>query len=297
MQDYPHNNPQPDYQYTQLQPEYAQNDQSQYNIGPRKVTFFTLIAKTFLGLVGGTIGSVILLLIFLAAASILQPVLSPTSADPEQISPIFMVIIMAMIFATSLVASLLTPYLLSLTERERYTKIVSSLYQIFIFNIVIFGFTAPIFLTTSTANIEFTAYAAGLHVIFVATASALIMEIVNDPHYPIMGVYTSLLGILVTTAVNLFIFQLMGNTTVILFAVMPITWGSIGFFQAALASIYNWYFQNYGNDFLAASTSYGADYISEEVNTPEAPSNDAYNTEGFEDDEPGDKAGSDFLRS
>lgn len=256
--------------------------------GPRQVELFTVFAKVFLGLCGGGVGSVVLLLIFLATSSVLQPVLSPVNTTQEQVNPIFIVILMAMIFATSLISSILSPLLLSYTERQRYPKIITSIYQIFIINLVIFAFTAPVYLTTSTSSIEFTAYAAGLQIVLVATAASLIMEIVNDLRYPLLGVYSSLIGILVATAANLFVYQFLKSTTVLLFMALPLTWASIGFFQAALAMIYNWYYMTWGNDFLASTTTYGTEYAGE-----------AEEEEELEAEEklPEDKKGEDFFKS
>lgn len=276
----------PEQQYSQGQFPGVNNQGEVY--GPRQVSLFTLFAKTFLGISGGIFGSLVLLIVFLSASSVLQPVLSPADTTSESINPIFIVILMAMIFATTLITSMLTPWLLSYTERLRYPRIVTAIYQIFIINLIIFAFTAPIYLTTSTASVEFTAYAAGLQIILVSTASALIMEILNDDRYPLMAVYTTIIGILIATATNLFIYQLFQSPTVLLFTALPITWGSIGFFQASLAMVYYWYYINWGNDFLATTTSYGVEYagVQEEVAEAEA-----------EDQLPEDKTGGDFLKS
>lgn len=263
-----------------------QND----DYGPRPLSLFTLFAKTFLGFAGGVIGSLVLLLIFLVASSILQPVLNPASTSTETINPIFIVILMAMIFATTLTTSIISPWLLSYTEKLRYPRLNTAIYQIFIINLIIFAFTAPIYLTTSTTSIEFTAYAAGLQVILVSTASALILEILNDQKYPLLGVYTSIIGILIATAVNLFIFKLFKSPTVLLFTALPIIWGSIGFFQASLAMVYHWYYINWGNDFLASNANFGVDYAGTQQ--------EIYQEElEQQQQEPEDKIGSDFFKS
>jgi len=256
--------------------------------GPRHLSIFIVFAKTFLGLAGGIAGTLVLLLIFLASSSILQPVLGTEASTPDQISPVFIVILMAMIFATSLISSMLSPLLLSYTERQRYPRIMTALYQIFIINLVIFAFTAPIYLTTSVSSIQFTAYAAGLQVVLVATASSLIMEILNDERYPLMAVYTTILSILVATAVNLFIFQFLKSTTVLLFTALPITWASIGFFQAVLTMIYYWYYINWGNDFLASTSTYGSEYAGVAAEEQE---------EEEQKQIPDDKDGNDFFKS
>lgn len=276
----------PDYNNMPMQEQSQINPDQNY--GPRHVSFFTMFAKTFLGLCGGMFGSLILLLIFLASSSVLQPVLSPADATGEQINPIFIVILMAMIFATSLISSMATPMLLSFTERLRYPRIMTAIYQIFIINLVIFAFVAPIYLTTSTTSLEFTAYAAGLQIILVATSAALIMEILNDDRYPLLAVYTTIIGMLVATSINIFIYQILKSSTVLLFAALPITWASIGFFQGVLAMVYYWYYLNWGNDFLASTTTYGLEYagVAEEEAEREA-----------EELPPEDKSGSDFLKS
>ncbi len=279
-------NVQPDYSQMPMQ-EQAQINPDQ-NYGPRHVSFFTMFAKTFLGLCGGVFGSLILLLIFLASSSVLQPVLNPAASTGEQVNPIFIVILMAMIFITSLISSMTTPMLLSFTERLRYPRIMTAIYQIFILNLVIFAFVAPIYLTTSTSSLEFTAYAAGLQIILVATASALIMEILNDERYPLLAVYTTIIAMLVATSVNIFLYQIFHSATVLLFAALPITWASIGFFQGVLAMVYYWYYLNWGNDFLASASTYGMEYAG-------VAAEEALREE--EELPPEDRNGGDFLKS
>ncbi len=250
--------------------------------GPRKMSFFTLVLKTFAGLAGGVAGTLVLLLIFLLTSSILQPVLSPAEEAAQEISPLFIFILMAMIFATSLISSLIGPLLISYTERERYTRVSTALSQIFIINVVIFAFVAPIYLTTSTTRLELTAYAAGLQIILSAIGGALIMELIHDYRYSLISVYTTVLGVLVATAMSFFLYTGLGtsSTTILLFAVLPIIWGSIGFFQGALAMFYFWLYQNYGVDFLATSTSYGTDYGQPEESEEEEEEPDREDTEG-----------------
>ena len=236
--------------------------QQEPEFGPRRMSFFSLVLKTFAGLAGGIAGTLVLLIIFLLTSSILQPVLSPAEAQAQEVSPLFIFVLMAMIFATSVVSSLVAPLLISYTERDRYTRITTALSQIFIINIVIFAFIAPIYLTTSTTRLELTAYAAGLQVILSATAGALIMELIHDYRYSLISVYTTILSVLVATAITFFIYTGLGtaSTTILLFVALPIIWTMIGFFQGAMAMFYYWLYTNYGVDFLATSISYGADY-------------------------------------
>lgn len=254
--------------------------------GPRRMSFLTLVLKTFAGFAGGVAGTMVLLIIFLLSSSILQPVLSPAEAAAQEISPLFIFVLMAMIFSTSVVSSVVAPLLLAYTERDRYTRIPTALSQIFIINIVIFAFVAPIYLTTSTAHLELTAYTAGLQVILSSMAGVLILELLHDDRYSLLSVYTCILSILIAMAMSFFIYTMSGpaGATVLLFVSLPIVWTMIGFFQAAFTMFYYWLYQNYGIDFLATSTSYGSDY-----GIPDQ-------TEEEEEEVKPDSEGSDFLK-
>lgn len=237
--------------------------QPQDVFGPRKMTFLTLVLKTFAGLAGGIAGTLVLLLIFLGTSSILQPIVGAATlseASGGEVSPLFMVVLMAMVFATSLVSSMLSTLLLSYTERDRYTRIATTMSQVFIINIVIFAFVLPIYLTTSTARIELTVFSAILQVILSSASSALILELIHDQKYALLSVYTTMLGIMMAMGVNFFLYYTSGNATLMMFAALPVIWSSIGFFQGSLTIFYNWLYETWGNDFLASTATFGMDY-------------------------------------
>jgi hypothetical protein len=232
-------------------------------IGPRKLTFLSLVLKTFAGFIGGLIGTGVLVVIFLVASSILQPVLggiAEAEVSAGEVSPIFMAVLLLMVFSTLMVSSLLATLFLCFTERERYTKIATTLTQVFVVNFVIFLFVLPIYLTTSATSLMMTVYAAIIQGILSATASALILELIHDAKYSLVAVYTTLLAVLVAIGVNFFIYMILGNATIIMFTALPILWGLIGFSQAALGMFYYWLYTTYGVDFLASTTTFGADY-------------------------------------
>lgn len=227
--------------------------------GPRKLSFFILIMKTFAGIGGGIGGAAIFLLIFLGASSILQPAVGAVS-DAGEVSPLFMVVILAMMLATSMVSSLLSILFLSYTERDRYTRVSTTMVQVFILNLVIFGFIVPVYLATATTNIELTVYAAGLQLLLGALGSALILELIHDYKYALLGVYNTILAVLAAAAVLILIYTITGNATLVAIASLPIIWGSIGFFHATITMVYYWIFENWNTDFLANYASFGADY-------------------------------------
>lgn len=228
--------------------------------GPRPMSFFTLVLKTFAGLGGGIAGTLVLVVIFLATSSILQPVLGGVALSPDEISPLFIVVLVSMVFATSLVSSMVGALLLGYTERERYTRISTAMGQIFIMNIVIFAFVMPVYLTASTTSLAIIAGAAALQVILSATAGSLILELIHDARYPILAVYETLLAILAAMSVGFVLFAITGNATILMFIALPMIWGLLGFSHAAVTMFYYWVFTTWGTDYLATETQLGTDY-------------------------------------
>ena len=71
---------------------------------------------------------------------------------------------------------------------------------------------------------------------------------------------------------------------ILLFAALPIVWGSIAFVQSIFTMLYGWIARTYDKDFLSTQTVYGSDYGKEvESDEPVAP-------------KANDEAGADFLR-
>ena len=131
-------------------------------IGPPNVNFIRFLMKLSAGLGGGIAGAMVLLVVFLLSSSILQPALQATSET--EINPLFVFVLMAMIFLSSCGSNILGTLILALTDRERYSRLSSALYQIFIVNIVIFGLHVLYFVTTNM-GVGMTAYTAGLHIV------------------------------------------------------------------------------------------------------------------------------------
>ncbi|MBD3360746.1 hypothetical protein GF366_03015 [Candidatus Peregrinibacteria bacterium] len=247
-------------------------------IGPPKISFPTFLLKILAALAGGIIGAVILLVIFFLASSLLTPL---TSAD-EYISPIFIFILMMMIFIASTVGNLLSTFLLSLTESEKYKRISSTIYQVFIISLIIFILMVPVYFITATINIGIVAYAVALHIIISAQVSALILEIVSNYKYSLVGVYGVTFSVLLSAGIMFGMASIVESPTILLFAALPVVWGSIGFIGSIVSMVYGWIARIYDKDFLSTQTLYGADY-DKEVEVSEEPKAE-------------DEEGAEFLR-
>ncbi|MBI2634316.1 hypothetical protein HYW82_01430 [Candidatus Peregrinibacteria bacterium] len=226
--------------------------------GTPQMSFATFLLRLIAGSVGGVLGSLVILLIFVLASSILDPLTAGTPLD--SVSPIFIFILLIMIFLGSTIGNILSSWLLALTERGRYIRISSSIYQIFIINLIIFIILAPVYFLTSSLNLGITAYVVALHIVLSAQVSALILEIVSNPRHALVGVYGTTFSILLSTAALFILSGIVENPRILLFGALPIVWGSIAFVGGIFTILYGWVARTYDRDFLSSRTDYGDDY-------------------------------------
>jgi MFS family permease len=250
-----------------------------------RFTFLALITRTIAAFSGGVAGTLALLFIYLLSSSILVPVFSNVE-ETVQINPLFVFVLMGMIFASTLVANLLSPLFISFTQKDKYKRTTTSLFQIFIMNIVIFVILSPVYLFSSGVGAEFMSYAAGLQIAFSVLASAMIFEIISNYRYAILGVYSTIFAILSGIAFNIMIYQVTGTATILLFVALPVLWGGAGFVHGLVIMIYQWVVATWGTDFLSTAQEYSKDYGITEEEVPQVVDLPA----------PKDEEGVDFLR-
>ncbi|MBD3330688.1 hypothetical protein GF354_04125 [Candidatus Peregrinibacteria bacterium] len=251
-------------------------------IGP-KLSFPTFLLKILASGVGGVTGSLIFLLIFVLASSLISPVLENFQTQ-DVVSPIFIFILAVMVFLASTTGNLLSILLLGLTERGKYQRLTSSVYQTFVLSIIIFLLMVPVYYITSTINISITAYAIALHIILTAQVSALALEIVSNYRYALVGVYGVTFAILLSSGILFGVARFITNPAILLFAALPIIWGSIGLMTSVTTMIYGGIARIYDKDFLSTQTLYGKDYGKDVEETEEV------------EQKVKDEAGADFLR-
>jgi len=251
-----------------------------------KFSFLSLITRSIAGFGGGIAGTLVLLIIWMLSNSILAPVMAPAD-EVITLDPLFIFVLMGMIFISTLVANIVGPLLISFTQKERYQRITTALFQIFIINIIVFLITIPVYLFSSGFGMQFLSYAAGLQITFSILASALVFEIVSNFKYALVGVYGTIIAILTGIAVNIMFYQVTGSATILLFVALPLLWGGIGFTSGIVTMLYNWMVGVWGNDFLATSTSFAKDYGIAEEDIPVE----------VDIEKPKDTEGVDFLRN
>lgn len=246
---------------------------------PPSPRFLTLVLKTLAGLGGGISGMLILLVIFLGASTILQSAFTPGASETGK-NPLFVFVFMAMVFLASMGANILGSLFFTFIEHERYSRRATALYQIFFINLVIFAIMAPIYIVLDSGSLlDMIGFLAAFQVLLSALASVLILEIIGNLRYSLVGVYSVIFSMLASTAVIMLIYELsQRNNVVVLFAALPIMWTSLGFVTVAVEMFYHWLWTLYGADFLMINTEYGKDYGEEEAEDAAPPPD----TEGAE---------------
>ncbi|MFA6991766.1 MAG: hypothetical protein WC269_00575 [Candidatus Gracilibacteria bacterium] len=254
---------------------------TQIELGPPRITFSTFLLKVLAGGIGGSLGALILLVIFMLAATVLTPISG--GQELEYVSPIFIFVLMVMVFVASTASNLLSVFLLSLTEKDKYTRTRSAIYQVFIVSIIIFLMMVPLYLLAANLDVKIAAYIVALHIILTAQLSAIILEIVSDYKYSLVGIYGVIFSIIVSAFLMTIVYGVIDYTALVFFLALPIVWGSIAIFQSIFTMLYGWIARLYDKDFLSTQMVYGDDYGKQVVAEPEAP-------------KAVDEAGSDFLR-
>lgn len=248
-------------------------EQNQIKTGPNDPSFLTLVLKTFAGLGGGVAGMLILLLIFLGSSTILRSAFYPELGEQADKNPLFIFVFMAMIFLTSLGSNLIGSLFFTFVDHDKYSRTSTVIYQIFFVNVVIFVLLAPIYLLLDARGLlDLTGFLAGFHVLASAMASVMILEILGNLKYALVGVYGIVFSLMISTGLILIIYEFSGrNPTIVLFSTLPIMWTSLGFVTVIAEMLYRWLYTIYGTDFLMSGTSFGQDYGESEPEEDEPP--------------------------
>ncbi|MDA1060938.1 MAG: hypothetical protein O3B47_04050 [bacterium] len=259
-------------------------EENKPDIGPPRISFATFLLKVLAGAAGGVGGTLILVVIFFLASAVFQPITSGL-AEGESVSPIFIFVLMMMIFLSSTTGNIVSTWLMALSEKDKYTRLSSAIYQVFIVSVIIFILMVPVYFITATSNISITAYAIALHIIISAQVSALILEIVSNYKHALIGVYGVTFSILISAGLMFGLGGFIKAPQILLFIALPVVWGSIAFVQSLTTVLYGWIARMYDKDFLSTQTMYGQDY-----------GNEVESVEEVEAPKAEDEAGSDFLR-
>jgi len=247
-----------------------------------RFTFLSLITRTISGLGGGIAGTIILLIIYMLSSSILRPVLTQAEEGVD-VTPLFTVVIMVMVFVSLLAANIFAPLFISFTQGDRYKRTATALFQIFIINIVVFVMLVPVYLFSAGSGLEFMSFVAGLQMSLAVIGSAMVFEVISNYKYVLLGIYSIIFAVLAAVVFSGILYQATGSALVLLFLALPLLWGGIGFIFGIVGMIYSWIVSTWGVDYLAANQEYSKDYgVQENENEVEIVEPTPEDTEGVD---------------
>ncbi len=227
-------------------------------IGPAKISIPTFLLKILASTFGGAVGSLLLALIYVLSSTLLSPLVD--GATDITVGPVFIFLLLIMAFISSTVGNVLAVFLTSLTEREKYKRTSSAVFQIAVQSVIVFLLMVPVYFITSTIDITVNVYAVALHLILTAIISALTLEVVSNYKYSLVGIYAITFALVFSSGIIFGIAKFVNNAAILLFLALPIIWGSIGLFQSLTTIIYGWLARIYDKDFLSTQSLYCDDY-------------------------------------
>lgn len=215
----------------------------------RPLTFSLFFLRLLSGIIGGASGTLMLFVVYFIMSNIL-----PNTQTLSSLS-LFVIIIMA--FVGTLTANTVTAVMVTFMDNEKYNRRKTTIMHIFLFNLILFFLTIPIYLLGAMQNVV--DGVAALHFLLSAFMSAIIMEIIAGYKYSLLGIYSAALGIFVSIGIALLILATGSKPMLILFIAMPGVWFTLQLVGGVSELIYDNFVKFYGIKALDIQTDLGGD--------------------------------------
>jgi len=215
----------------------------------RPISFTLFLLRLLSGLVGGIAGTLAAFVVYFLMLSFI-----PAGGEDSSLST-FTVIIMA--FVGTLIANTVTAAMLTFMDAQKYSRRKTTLTHVFIFNLVLFFFTIPLYLLAISMDIVIGV--AALHFLLSAFVSALIMEVLAGYEYSLLGIYGISFGIFVSIGLAFVALAANSSPLFITLASMPIVWLILMIVNSFAELIYDNIVHFYGVDALNVKTDLGGD--------------------------------------
>lgn len=218
-------------------------------MGKRPLTFSLFFLKLLSGIIGGSVGTLALFIVYFLMIKAV-----PQSGGGSALS-VFVVIIMT--FIGTLTANTVTGVMVTFMDNEKYSRRKTIIMQIFLFNLILFFLTVPLYLLGTA--MEITNGIAAVHFLLSAFVSALIMEVLAGYEYSLLGIYSSALGIFVSIGLALVLLSTGVSSLFIMFVAMPGVWLIIQIIGGLTELIYDNFVRLYGIEAFNIQTDLGGD--------------------------------------
>ena len=218
---------------------------------PLSATLFAL--RLLSGLTGGVVGMLIAFVVYFITSTFV-----PAGDEVSSLS-FFAIIVMA--FVATLSANTVTSVMVTFMDHEKYSRRKTTITQVFVFNLILFFLTIPLYLIA--IPMELTIGVAALHFMLSAYVSSLIMEVLAGYEYSLVGIYSSSLGIFVSIGIALLLINSNVSSLALTLGAMPAVWLILELIGGLVELIYDNFLKFYGVDALNVQTDLGGDAMTE----------------------------------
>lgn len=219
----------------------------------RPLTFSLFFLRLLSGIIGGATGTLALFVIYFIMSNVM-----PQTKDVNSLS-LFVIIVMT--FVGTITANTITGVMITFMDNEKYSRRKTTIVHIFLFNLILFFATIPLYLLGVMLNI--TNGIAAVHFLLSAFVSALIMEVLAGYKYSLLGIYSTALGIFVSIGIALLMLAAGAKPIVIMFSAMPGVWLILQIIGGIAELIYDNFVHLYGIDAMDIQTDLGGDAVVE----------------------------------
>jgi len=222
--------------------------------GPRKPTGYVFIIRLIASLAGGIIGSLSIFAIF---------VFSQVLFTAEAENPLSLFIIILIIFVGSLLTNLITVFMISYFDREIYSRHLTILTQAFIIQVILFLFSVPFYILIHSLPLgaEHIRYVAGFHLLLSTQICALLLELLAETPYKMVGLYGISFGSFFSMITIIMVIQF-NLEFLLIFIIPPLLWVSMELFRSLADILYYYFYKFYGIDVLNTKTNLTEDETS-----------------------------------
>ena len=217
---------------------------------PTKVDFKDAMINSFWSLIAGFIGSVsMILIIFLTSWFLDVPAWFSQMETWVRTATIFPIFLSVITLIWTSIAMFLTYTFFNLTNPEKYKKNIIILWQIAFFVVFVYIFITPVYIVEWLKNYENIMNIYILHVLILSFGVSMLMEVLNNYRYVLLGLYGSFVWLFVSSIFTLWIFSSFSWSyakLISLLIILPVANFLMTFFKHIFEMLY-FYYNRYTN--------------------------------------------------
>ncbi|MCH2188710.1 hypothetical protein MK079_02700 [Candidatus Gracilibacteria bacterium] len=216
--------------------------------GPKEITLSDIGIHTLGSLIAGILGSIVIVFLsfFLSSGINIPQAFDASTQAGIKTSALFPLLLSVIVLLGSTVTIGLTYFIGHMTNPEQYKKNIVIFGQIAFFAALTYIIITPIYILMGLQDYNNILVIALIHMTLVCFGTHIILEILNNYRYVLIGVYGSFLGLFVSLVLTSSIFQAFSSgyaKLVALVLILPVISLAISLIKHLFAFAYYHYFK------------------------------------------------------